>query len=337
MVVNANYTIEQAGLVQQKWLDKKWLMLLAVSISANALFAYRANFEAGLSQPSRASRLLSINLMPALPMPSQSTPALVAATQAMANSRSSPALASRSALLPANIVTEDRGKSIRTLSAHRNIDGDGNTQSLDKPQRHTQQNKALTSGGNTARLTTDHHDGQGSNRESNRERNRESNRESNSNENLPATATSHAEQQNFSDHSTTVQVAKHTAGALSSEATIADAAVVTRAGLSNRDGNTNGNTNGNRDSTTAAQYLYRQAPRYPPRARTLGQQGTVVLHAKVLPSGFSQNLEVAVSSGHRLLDGAALAAVRKWQFVPAYAQGQPVAHWVSVPVRFTLQ
>jgi len=88
---------------------------------------------------------------------------------------------------------------------------------------------------------------------------------------------------------------------------------------------------------TKARYLRRDPPRYPERARTLGQQGTVLLHAEILPNGYSQQLKVAVSSGHQLLDGAAIAAVKQWQFVPAYEQGYPVAHWVSVPVRFTLQ
>lgn len=86
-----------------------------------------------------------------------------------------------------------------------------------------------------------------------------------------------------------------------------------------------------------ARYRHRYLPRYPQRARSLGQQGTVVLHAQVMPSGYSGQLSIAVSSGHQLLDRAALAAVRKWQFVPAYAEGNPIAHWVRVPVRFALQ
>mgnify|MGYP000703170192 CR=1 FL=1 len=93
----------------------------------------------------------------------------------------------------------------------------------------------------------------------------------------------------------------------------------------------------NSSGFTPAHYLRRHPPRYPERARALGQQGVVVLHAGVLPSGYSQYLTVAVFADHRLLDGAALAAVKQWPFVPAYAQGHPVAHWVSVPVRFTLQ
>ncbi len=86
-----------------------------------------------------------------------------------------------------------------------------------------------------------------------------------------------------------------------------------------------------------ARHRHRYLPNYPQRARSLGQQGTVVLHAQVMPSGYSGQLSIVVSSGHELLDRAALAAVRKWQFVPAYAEGNPIAHWVSVPVRFALQ
>ena len=318
MVTHGSYALAQAGLVHKqlihkKAFDKKWLLIITVSISANVLFAFMVDFESGRAPPAMRGDLLSINLMPSLAKPVVTAQTFSAATNATVNSRPASDLVARSASLPANTVTQSRGQRFHTSNASKNREGDDNTRDIDSPQLNTQQNKTLS----MAQLVPGHSNG------------RDSNRESNSHENLPATETTRTEQQNVSDNSTTVQVAKHTAGALSIEAAIEAAAVVTRAGFSTRD-----NT---RDSTTAAQYLYRQAPRYPPRARTLGQQGMVVLHAEVLPSGFSQNLEVAVSSGHRLLDGAALAAVRKWQFVPAYAQGQPVAHWVSVPVRFTLQ
>ena len=56
------------------------------------------------------------------------------------------------------------------------------------------------------------------------------------------------------------------------------------------------------------------------------------------PVSFSTHSVVIFrSSGFSLLDNAALAAVRKWQFLPAVHNGRTVAAWVEIPVRFTLR
>lgn len=86
-----------------------------------------------------------------------------------------------------------------------------------------------------------------------------------------------------------------------------------------------------------AQYRKKIPPNYPNRALELGQQGVVTLHAKVMPSGHPDEIKVASSSGYRLLDKAALAAVKKWEFVPTNINGQATVSWVSVPVNFTIQ
>lgn len=86
-----------------------------------------------------------------------------------------------------------------------------------------------------------------------------------------------------------------------------------------------------------ARYRRQTPPVYPRRAYELGQQGTVLLFAKVLPSGRPGELKVARSSGHNLLDKSALAAVRGWEFEPNSINGRVVATWVQVPVRFVIQ
>ena len=86
-----------------------------------------------------------------------------------------------------------------------------------------------------------------------------------------------------------------------------------------------------------ARYRRRIPPDYPRRAFELGQQGMVTLHAEVLPSGFPDELKVAKSSGYRLLDVAALAAVRKWEFEPTTINGSAVTSWVRVPVHFVIE
>ncbi|NJM10784.1 MAG: energy transducer TonB [Synechococcaceae cyanobacterium SM1_2_3] len=77
-------------------------------------------------------------------------------------------------------------------------------------------------------------------------------------------------------------------------------------------------------------------PVYPLSAIRLNQQGTVLVQAKISTAGDVIELGVHQSSGHPLLDAAALAAVRRWAFVPATRNNQPVEAWVRVPVHFVL-
>lgn len=78
-------------------------------------------------------------------------------------------------------------------------------------------------------------------------------------------------------------------------------------------------------------------PVYPRRAAELGEQGEVVVRAVLDPGGTPTALSVLRSSGHPLLDRAALEAVRGWAFEPGRRAGIAVAAWVEIPVRFTLR
>lgn len=75
-------------------------------------------------------------------------------------------------------------------------------------------------------------------------------------------------------------------------------------------------------------------PDYPDLAREAGVDGTVQLRVLVGKDGLVK--DVHVDRSIRLLDGAAVAAVRQWVFTPALSNGHPVMVWVSVPIRFTL-
>jgi protein TonB len=79
------------------------------------------------------------------------------------------------------------------------------------------------------------------------------------------------------------------------------------------------------------------APRYPARAVRLSLQGTVLLVAYVSVGGNVEKLEVRQSSGHDVLDRAALDTVEGWSFSPALANGARVPARVEVPVRFALR
>jgi protein TonB len=76
---------------------------------------------------------------------------------------------------------------------------------------------------------------------------------------------------------------------------------------------------------------------YPPVAIDRNLQGTVLVRALLRSGGQPDEVRVHRSSGYDLLDRAALAAVRTWEFKPARAGGQVVAAWVEVPVSFRLR
>ncbi|MGK8208832.1 TonB family protein [Burkholderia cenocepacia] len=85
-----------------------------------------------------------------------------------------------------------------------------------------------------------------------------------------------------------------------------------------------------------AAYLRNPAPDYPAFAQDQGWEGRVVLRVHVLANGSPDSVEVRTSSGRRVLDNAALAAVRRWTFVPAKRGDEAVDGWVNVPIDFKL-
>jgi protein TonB len=83
-------------------------------------------------------------------------------------------------------------------------------------------------------------------------------------------------------------------------------------------------------------YLRNAPPVYPRIARERGEEGTVLLEVEVLASGHGGAVNVLTSSGHAVLDEAAVRAVRGWVFRPARRWDQPVAFWVEIPITFRL-
>jgi len=84
-------------------------------------------------------------------------------------------------------------------------------------------------------------------------------------------------------------------------------------------------------------YKTNPIPKYPRLARRRGCQGTVVLSVFVNENGYVTNLWMFTSSGYRLLDNAAVKAVRNWAFEPGKKGNKKVAMWVKVPIRFRLK
>jgi protein TonB len=83
-------------------------------------------------------------------------------------------------------------------------------------------------------------------------------------------------------------------------------------------------------------YLNNPAPSYPAVSKRAGEQGRVMLRVRVDTQGQVENIMVHATSGFPRLDEAALAAVRRWRFVPARLGERAVAGWALVPVTFAL-
>lgn len=77
-------------------------------------------------------------------------------------------------------------------------------------------------------------------------------------------------------------------------------------------------------------------PDYPAMARQKGWQGECLLRVAVTAEGKAAAVSVHRSSGYASLDQAALAAVRRWRFLPQSVCGACVPSTIEVPVNFSL-
>lgn len=75
-------------------------------------------------------------------------------------------------------------------------------------------------------------------------------------------------------------------------------------------------------------------PPYPLLAQQNGWWGTVLLRIEIDATGAVQSVLVERSSGHSILDDAAVKAVRRWRGEPARIAGQAVATSETLPVHF---
>lgn len=75
----------------------------------------------------------------------------------------------------------------------------------------------------------------------------------------------------------------------------------------------------------------RKARRYPAAARRMGIEGIAVVSFRIRPGGGVLDLKVRQSSGHPLLDGASLDAVRRAAPLPY------LRHALVIPIRYTLR
>ena len=85
-----------------------------------------------------------------------------------------------------------------------------------------------------------------------------------------------------------------------------------------------------------AAYLNNPKPDYPAMARHRLMEGRVLLRVQVLADGHPGQVRLERTSGHEILDEAALDTVKRWRFVPAKRGDRAVESWVNVPIVFKL-
>jgi protein TonB len=87
---------------------------------------------------------------------------------------------------------------------------------------------------------------------------------------------------------------------------------------------------------TAARYASCPPPVFPAEARKTRLSGTVLLLVQIDEHGRPLSIDLRKTSGHAILDTAALRAVRAWRFEPARRDGKPVDARLEIPIRFAL-
>jgi TonB family protein len=84
-------------------------------------------------------------------------------------------------------------------------------------------------------------------------------------------------------------------------------------------------------------YIQNPPPSYPELAKQMRQEGIVMLSVDVDREGGPVSVEIIQSSGYRMLDQAALNAVRHWKFQPGRIGEIVIESQVRVPIRFRLK
>jgi protein TonB len=85
-----------------------------------------------------------------------------------------------------------------------------------------------------------------------------------------------------------------------------------------------------------ADYLRKPEPEYPEDAMDRGWQGKVLVKARILASGQTDNVQVQKSSGHASLDAAAIKAVKRAVFKPNMQGDTATTVFALIPIVFQL-
>ncbi|MFN3921517.1 MAG: energy transducer TonB [Caldimicrobium sp.] len=89
-------------------------------------------------------------------------------------------------------------------------------------------------------------------------------------------------------------------------------------------------------SEHAPRFLHKEFPKYPFIARRLGKEGKVVLRLTIDEKGKLTEIEVLEGAGYGFTE-AAIEAVKKSTFLPAYINGTPVKAKAILTINFVLR
>lgn len=78
-------------------------------------------------------------------------------------------------------------------------------------------------------------------------------------------------------------------------------------------------------------------PKYPDLARERGEQGAIRLKLGINAKGLVENIEILSSTGFKLLDEAAIKAVKAAKFIPAQIEGEAVFSTSEIKLEFKLR
>jgi TonB family protein len=71
---------------------------------------------------------------------------------------------------------------------------------------------------------------------------------------------------------------------------------------------------------------------YPTAAKTMHQHGDCTVHVSVSENGAASNANLTKSTGFEMLDQTCVSAVREAPFIPAHADGRPVAGFADINI-----
>jgi len=90
------------------------------------------------------------------------------------------------------------------------------------------------------------------------------------------------------------------------------------------------------DDKTPPDFSDNRPPAYPAKAIARSIEGTVLLRLHIAATGRVQRVEIVTSSGHDVLDRAAVETVSTWRGRPAHQARIPLATIELLPVQFRL-
>jgi protein TonB len=89
-------------------------------------------------------------------------------------------------------------------------------------------------------------------------------------------------------------------------------------------------------TVSSVEYIREPLVKYPQAARVLKQRGTVTLRALIDVEGTAREVDIQTTSGYRVLDDAARAAVLNALFKPYIEGGHALPVYVFIPIEFGL-